>query len=242
MTTGTRIGFVFVLLASACLSASAAELAALRNGFAIRHERHEVRGDVTRLYMTAATDNYVEIPTVEILSYEEIVTPAVAVPDPIPAPALGPTLDAAVDAASNHNNIDKDLILSVIRAESGFNPNAISPKGAQGLMQLMPLTAAQLGVQNPLDPTTNVEGGARYLSQLLARYNYNLALALAAYNAGPERVEQYRGVPPYRETRVYVSRVIRDFNRKKSAQRSPRQDAGSRTIVEARREKSVSLP
>jgi soluble lytic murein transglycosylase-like protein len=125
-----------------------------------------------------------------------------------------------VSAASSRNNIDPDLIFSVIRAESGFNPNAVSPKGALGLMQLMPETAALLGVQNAFDPAANVEGGTRYLSQLLARYDNNLIKALAAYNAGPERVEQYRGVPPYAETRVYVARIIRDLNRKKSAQRS----------------------
>lgn len=242
MTLGAKIGIVLGLLASAGLSASAAELAALRNGFTIRHERHEVRGDVTRLYVTAATDNYVEIPTAEIVSYEKIVAPAVAVPDSTPAPRPAPTLDAVVVAASNLSNIDPDLIFSVIRAESGFNPNAISPKGAQGLMQLMPQTAAQLGVQDPFDPITNVEGGALYLGQLLTRYNNNLALALAAYNAGPQRVEQYRGVPPYRETRVYVSRVIRDFNRKKSAQRGPRKNASSGATTEAHRGKTVPLP
>jgi len=129
-----------------------------------------------------------------------------------------------VSAASTRNNIDPDLIFSVIRAESGFNPNAVSRKGAQGLMQLMPQTAAWLGVENAFDPAANVEGGTRYLGQLLARYHNDLALALAAYNAGPERVEQYQGVPPYAETRVYVARVIRDLNRKKSAQNGPKSD------------------
>jgi soluble lytic murein transglycosylase-like protein len=136
-----------------------------------------------------------------------------------------------VNAASTRNNIDRDLILSVIRAESGFNPDAVSPKGAQGLMQLMPQTAARLGVQNALDPATNVEGGTRYLGQLLARYHNNLLLALAAYNAGPQRVEQYRGVPPFRETRVYVARIIRDLNRKRSTQRGPQTlSSGGRSV------------
>jgi soluble lytic murein transglycosylase-like protein len=209
-----RIGVAAALLVLSGLSATAAEIAHLRNGFAIRHERHEPRDAVTRLYLTDAPDNYVDVPTAEILAFEEIDPPLA--PAVVPAPLS--TLDAAVSAASSRNNIDPDLILSMIRAESGFNPNAISPKGAQGLMQLMPQTAAQLGVLNVLDPAANVEGGTRYLRELLERYQNDVLKALAAYNAGPERVEQYRGVPPYRETRVYIARVIQDFNRKKSAQ------------------------
>jgi soluble lytic murein transglycosylase-like protein len=106
----------------------------------------------------------------------------------------------------------------VIHAESGFNPRALSPKGAQGLMQLMPKTAANLGVANAFDPGANVEGGTRYLRELLELYNFDIPKALAAYNAGPLRVKQYRGVPPYSETRAYVARIIRDFNRKKLAE------------------------
>ena len=85
-------------------------------------------------------------------------------------------------------------------------------------MQLMPKTASQLGVANPFDPKANVDGGARYLRELIERYNFDLVKALAAYNAGPKRVEQYGGVPPYRETRAYVARIVRDFNKKKIAQ------------------------
>jgi soluble lytic murein transglycosylase-like protein len=107
----------------------------------------------------------------------------------------------------------------VIHAESNFNPRAVSPKGAQGLMQIMPQTASQLGMRNAFDPKDNVEGGTRYLRELLEKYNFDLIKALAAYNAGPKRVEQYGGVPPYRETRAYVARIVRDFNRKKLAER-----------------------
>jgi soluble lytic murein transglycosylase-like protein len=227
MKLANKIGIAAALLALASLPASAAEMANLQNGFAIRHARHEVRGGVTRLYLAETPDNYIDVPTAEILGFEEIETPVV----PAPAPPPAANLDEMVNAASTRNNIDRDLILSVIRAESGFNPDAVSPKGAQGLMQLMPQTAARLGVQNALDPATNVEGGTRYLGQLLARYHNNLLLALAAYNAGPQRVEQYRGVPPFRETRVYVARIIRDLNRKRSAQRgSQTLSSGGRSV------------
>jgi soluble lytic murein transglycosylase-like protein len=221
MKLANKIGIAAAVLTLASLPTSAAEMANLQNGFAIRHARHEVRGSVTRLYLVGTPDNYIDVPTAEILSFEEIETPVVPAPTPAPAPPPAANLDEMVSAASTRNNIDRDLILSVIRAESGFNPDAVSPKGAQGLMQLMPETAARLGVQNALDPATNVEGGTRYLGQLLARYHNNLLLALAAYNAGPQRVEQYRGVPPFRETRVYVARIIRDLNRKRSTQRGP---------------------
>jgi soluble lytic murein transglycosylase-like protein len=201
------------LLGFASFPASAAEMALLRNGFSIRHERHEPREAMTRLFLTASTDNFVDIPTAEIAGYEAIEAPSAAVPAPTPAA----TLDSVLDAAGSRNNIDPDLISSVIRAESGFNPSAVSRKGAQGLMQLMPRTAASLGVQNAMDPTDNVEGGTRYLRDLLDRYHNDLLKTLAAYNAGPHSVEQYHGVPPYRETRVYITRIIQDLNRKKSA-------------------------
>jgi soluble lytic murein transglycosylase-like protein len=128
-------------------------------------------------------------------------------------------LNAVIAEASGRYRLDPDLVNSVIKAESGFNVRAVSPKGAQGLMQLMPGTASQLGVPNAFDPEANVDGGARYLRELLERYNFDLVKALAAYNAGTRRVEQYGGVPPYHETRAYVRRIVLDFNRKKLAQK-----------------------
>ena len=108
--------------------------------------------------------------------------------------------------------VNANLVKSVINAESGFNPKAVSKAGAEGLMQLMPDTAASLGVQNRFEPGENIQGGSAYLDTLLTRYHDNLALALAAYNAGPQAVDRYRGVPPYPETRAYVARVIHEFN------------------------------
>src|SRR6202521_4375128 len=132
--------------------------------------------------------------------------------------APAPALNQVVNSASAAYHLDPDLVNSVIHAESGFNSRAVSPKGARGLMQLMPGTANQLGVNDAFDPQANVTGGSRYLRELLERYNFDLVKALAAYNAGPQRVEQYRGVPPFRETRAYVARIVHEYNTKKIAQ------------------------
>jgi hypothetical protein len=200
------------------LQVFAADLAILQNGFSIRHERREVIGNVTRLY-TGSGDSYVDIPSDQIEHFEKdlSIRPTASLAGTGTLPAV--SLKDVIYSAGTKHRIDPDFISSVIHAESSFNPRAVSPKGAQGLMQLMPGTASQLGVQNPFDPNANVEGGTRYLRELLERYNFDAAKALAAYNAGPQRVEQYGGVPPYAETRAYVTRVIKDFNRKKLAER-----------------------
>ncbi len=207
-----------LMLVAAFLSCSASEVAYLQNGFSIRHERHVVLGSVTRLYLDDSGKSYVDVPTDQIVRFEvDNSAPAVVVSAPKPAQTT-PDLKHVVAHASGEQNLDPDLINSVIHAESGFNPHAVSPKGAQGLMQLMPGTASQLGIKNPFDAQSNVDGGTRYLRELLERYNFNLIKALAAYNAGPQRVDQYHGVPPYYETQAYVARIIREFNRKKLAE------------------------
>ena len=217
-------------------SSKAAELAILRNGFSIRHEHRLAIGTTTRLYLEADDSSFTDVPTSEITGYEK----DLALPSPGPsdlhgamagpaesaklrslksAPAKSPVpLNEVVNSASATYHLDPDLVNSVIHAESGFNSHAISPKGARGLMQLMPGTANQLGVNDAFDPEANVTGGSRYLRELLERYNFDLVKALAAYNAGPERVEQYRGVPPFRETRAYVARIVHEYNMKKIAQ------------------------
>jgi soluble lytic murein transglycosylase-like protein len=203
-----------MVLGASCLHA--AEIANLRNGFTIRHDHRDILGETTRLYLDSdASAGYIDVASSEIESFQtapaEVVSPGLA-------PASTKDLQTIIGEASSSTRIDADFIASVIRAESANNPHAVSPKGAQGLMQLMPQTANSLGVKDSFDPEANVDGGVRYLRELLLQYNGDAAKALAAYNAGPQRVQQYHGVPPYRETHAYVARVINDYNRKKIAQ------------------------
>lgn len=188
-------------------------VATLRNGFSIHFDHREQRDQISRLFLDVDGANFVDVSSTEIAKVEKEEVP-VALPA-APASTNVPPVDipTAIAAASDRHGIDADLLYSVIRAESDFNPHAISRKGARGLMQLMPETAGKLGVTNAFDTAANVEAGTKYLRELLDRYHYDLAKALAAYNAGPARVDQYDGVPPYHETRVYVAHIIRDYNR-----------------------------
>ncbi|MGQ0733020.1 MAG: lytic transglycosylase domain-containing protein [Acidobacteriota bacterium] len=125
-------------------------------------------------------------------------------------PPRGPAVERYNDLIQHHARafgVSPDLVRAVIQAESAFNPLAVSPKGAMGLMQLMPATAQELGVRDPFHPPENIRGGVTYLARLLTRYNQNVELALAAYNAGPASVERYGTVPPYRETQAYVRKI-----------------------------------
>jgi hypothetical protein len=231
-----RVAGVVAILAMVALPCFAAEVAVLKNGFSIKHERREVVGDVTRLYMNKEGSSFVDVPTSQIEHFEaapDDPTPitqvraatsrAVSTPAAVIAPGGFPgrpviDLNQVVNEASGRYQLDPDLVNSVIKAESDFNAHAISPKGARGLMQLMPGTASQLGVPNAFDPQANVEGGTKYLRELLEKYNFDIIKALAAYNAGPQTVERFGGVPPYYETKAYVARIVRDFNKKKAAQ------------------------
>ena len=120
-------------------------------------------------------------------------------------------LDPIVSEVAHNEGLHPDVLHAVIHRESGYQPCAVSPKGALGLMQLMPETARSLGVSNPFDPSQNILAGARFLGGLLERFNGDLGLALGAYNAGPKRVEEHGGIPPYMETRRYVGAILRDL-------------------------------
>jgi soluble lytic murein transglycosylase-like protein len=205
----------------------AAERITLNNGFEMHCHHHGDVAGKTRLYLNAAEDNFIELRADEISAVEQVPDPP---PEALPAPAqpvasassgrspnanLSPEdLREMLSRAGREHNVDVDLLASLVKAESGGNAHAVSRAGARGLMQLMPKTASDLGVQDSFEPVQNVRGGSAYIDSLLIRYHDNLALALAAYNAGPAAVDKYRGIPPYRETRAYVARVIHEFNRR----------------------------
>jgi soluble lytic murein transglycosylase-like protein len=186
-----------------------AEYVVLKNGQRLTVTSYQLNGDKYQLQMAGGA---VEIPAGEVVAIEpeEIFTPIAA------KPVVKPPYRELVEAAAAHYKVDADLIASVIAVESNFDPKAVSRKKARGLMQLMPETAARLGVRNIEDPQENIDAGTRYLRELLQKYNNNLVLALAAYNAGPERIERYGRVPPFAETISYVRRVKRGYENNKS--------------------------
>jgi soluble lytic murein transglycosylase-like protein len=205
---------VFLAGILAALPAVAGEHIVLSTGFRIYADRHETDGATIRLYNGASTS---ELPLASVAAIEpdDYVPPAPPKkPDhPAPQPARAPDARELVSQAALRHGLPPDLLHSVARVESGYRQDAVSSKGAMGIMQLMPETARELQA-DPADPEQNVDAGARYLRQLLLKYledPYQLRKALAAYNAGPAAVDRYGGVPPFRETRDYVRRVIRLF-------------------------------
>src|SRR5436309_4009959 len=189
-----------------------AEYIVLRTGLRLHVTGYQLVGDKYRLQMTGGK---LEVSAADVAAIEpaDVFTPLPAAATPTAAQPLYRDL---VEAAAKRYNVDADLITSVIAVESNFDPKAVSRKNAHGLMQLLPETAAQLGVKNIDDPTENIDAGSRYLKYLLQMYNGNLSLALAAYNAGPVKVQLYGSVPPYAETISYVRRVKRGYDKSKS--------------------------
>jgi soluble lytic murein transglycosylase-like protein len=198
------------------------EYIVLRSGQRLTVTGYELLGDTYRLQLVGGT---VELPAGEVAAIEpeEVFTPL----PPVAAVAVKGPFGELIDAAAKRYGVDVDLIASVIAAESNFNPKAISPKNARGLMQLLPVTAERLGVKNIFDPSENIDAGTRYLGELLKLYKNDLALALAAYNAGPESVQRYGRVPPFAETVTYVRRVKNTYENRKSHPASAAASQGS---------------
>ncbi len=205
-----RLNRTVILLCaiSAMASATRAEYVVLRSGQRLSVTAYQREGHKYKLQIAGGT---VKVAAEEVVSIEpEEVFTAAKHEDPVKAP-----FRELIEAASAQYLVDADLITSVIAAESNFDPKAISRRNARGLMQLLPETATRLGVRDIFDPKENINAGTRYLGELLKIYNHDIVLALAAYNAGPEKVQKFGKVPPYAETIFYVRRIKRDLESRK---------------------------
>lgn len=207
----TLLGAAIVSLLAA--PAARADIALLANGQTMKIAA--IRQDKGMLWLGLKDGGEIALPPDQVRGVmpdefvEEVLQEIAAAP-------AGSDLAALATAAARRHNLDPDLVLALVQVESAFRPDAISPKGAQGLTQLMPATARELGVKDAMDPEQNLDGGARYLRQLLTRYGGDVKRALAAYNAGPGAVDRHQGVPPFRETRQYVRRVLGKYQDKKA--------------------------
>lgn len=213
-----------VLMVGCHVSAHAADRIYLRTGTNLVCDHQKNFDGQVRLYLTPSEDNYLEVAASDIVREEPVASNPADSASVLARTANDPTqpaassrldLPALLSHAGAAHHLDPDLLASVVQEESRGQAHAISRAGAQGLMQLMPQTAADLGVRNAFAPQQNIAGGTTYLDALLMYYHDDLALALAAYNAGPAAVERYHGIPPYPETRRYVANVIHDYNRRK---------------------------
>lgn len=213
---------VLALFGSAA-TVRAAERVTLRNGSTlVCDHQHNLDGQV-RLYLTTSDENYVDVAAADIVSVEAVRAEDIIKPSAPPQPtgssqaqtAAQVDIPALLNQAGAEHHLDPDLLASMVHAESDGRVHAVSPVGARGLMQLMPATAKDLGVRDSFAAEQNIAGGTTYLDALLMYYHDDIALALAAYNAGPAAVNRYHGIPPYAETRRYVERVIHDFNQRK---------------------------
>ena len=204
-------------LLSATLAASAGEYVVLSNGFRIHADSHTAEGALVRLQTSQGVIE-IQASTVAAFEKEDYTPPPPAPPkppEPIPDVQSKLTPQEMITRAAIQAGLPPAIVHSVAKAESGYQTDALSPKGAIGLMQLMPATAAELNV-DPHDPAQNAEAGARYLRDLLLKYEndpHQVSKAVAAYNAGPGAVDKYNGIPPYRETVDYVNRVLKEYEK-----------------------------
>lgn len=206
-----------------CVAASAlaAEYAVLDNGFRIRADRHEIDGATIRLF---TEHGRIELPASSVVAFEpdDFVARKPA-PEQKADPPRSP--EQLVEQAARRYGLPPEFLHSVAAVESAYRPDAVSPKGAVGIMQLMPATAAELNA-DPTDPVQNVDAGARHLRELLIKYDGGVYRALAAYNAGTGAVKRYGGIPPYQETQLYVQRVLERY-KKLSRQREKHPGSGA---------------
>jgi soluble lytic murein transglycosylase-like protein len=194
-----------LLLAAIVLAlpaAARADIAVLSNGTTLKVGAHRQEAD--QVVLALKDGGEVTLPASEIRG----LVPDEVIEEVASASASGDLRELAAASARRHG-LDPELVLAVVAVESGFQPQAVSRKGAQGLMQLMPATAKELGVKDALDPAENLDGGSRYLKDLIALYGGDVKKALAAYNAGPGAVARHGGIPPYKETRRYVREVLK---------------------------------
>jgi soluble lytic murein transglycosylase-like protein len=201
-----RRAILLGLLVSLPVAGARAEIALLSSGLTLKLDGHRVEDGVVVLVLRGGGEMGVPPSAVRGFVPDEVV-------DEVTTPR-GDLRQLAAEAARRHG-LDPGLVTAVVSVESGFRPRAVSPKGAQGLMQLMPGTAESLGVEDAFDPSQNRDGGARHLGQLLTLYGGDLERALAAYNAGETAVHRHGGVPPYRETRAYVKKVLERYRTEK---------------------------
>ena len=196
-----------LLLLGSSPSVVRAEIAVMAGGKILHIDRYTRQDEQVTLFITGGGE--VTIPSELVLN---IVPNEIIEEGESPTEVkLLPHLESVIRPAADKYRLDPNLVAAVIWTESSGDPNAVSKKGAQGLMQLMPETARELGVQRVLDPAENIDGGSRYLRRMLDAHDGDLSLALAAYNAGPTAVARYGGIPPYPETQNYVDKVLRLF-------------------------------